>query len=136
MDQVRATHPFHIWKQVGLHYNIPNSETVHNILTHGKVLTGKVQAKGDSEIDKRQGKILAQVCSESLLLSCLDLVSYLKILTINPPRVCVYVCAQSPQSCPTLCDPMDCSPPGSSTHGIFQVIVLDWVAISFSRGSS
>ena len=40
------------------------------------------------------------------------------------------------QSCPTLCDPMDCSPPGSSVHGIFQVRVLEWVAISFSRGSS
>ena len=40
------------------------------------------------------------------------------------------------QSCPTLCDPMDCSLPGSSVHGIFQVIVLEWIAISFSRGSS
>ena len=40
------------------------------------------------------------------------------------------------QSCPTLCDPMDCSPPGSSIHGIFQARVLEWVAISFSRGSS
>ena len=40
------------------------------------------------------------------------------------------------QSCPTLCDPMDCSPPGSSVHGIFQARVLECVAISFSRGSS
>ena len=38
------------------------------------------------------------------------------------------------QSCPTLCDPMDCSPPGSSVHGIFQARILEWVAISFSRG--
>ena len=37
---------------------------------------------------------------------------------------------------PTLCDPMDCSLPGSSVHGIFQARVLEWVAISFSRGSS
>ena len=37
------------------------------------------------------------------------------------------------QSCPTLCDPMDCSLPGSSVHGIFQAIVLEWIAISFSR---
>ena len=35
-----------------------------------------------------------------------------------------------------LCDPMDCSLPGSSVHGIFQARVLEWVAISFSRGSS
>ena len=40
------------------------------------------------------------------------------------------------QSCPTLCDPMDCSLPGSSIHRIFQAKVLEWVAISFSRGSS
>ena len=40
------------------------------------------------------------------------------------------------QSCPTLSDPMDCSLPGSSVHGIFQAIVLEWIAISFSRGSS
>ena len=36
------------------------------------------------------------------------------------------------QSCPTLCDPMDCSPPGSSVHGILQARILEWVAISFS----
>ena len=40
------------------------------------------------------------------------------------------------QSCPTLCDPMDCSPPGSSVHGILQARILEWVAISFSRASS
>ena len=40
------------------------------------------------------------------------------------------------QLCPTLCDPMDCSPPGSSVHGIFQARVLEYGAISFSRGSS
>ena len=40
------------------------------------------------------------------------------------------------QSCPTLCDPMDCSLPGSSVHGIFQALVLEWIAISFPRGSS
>ena len=36
------------------------------------------------------------------------------------------------QSCPTLSDPMDCSPPGSSIHGIFQAIGLEWGAIAFS----
>ena len=36
------------------------------------------------------------------------------------------------QSCPTLSDLMDCSPPGSSVHGIFQAIVLEWVVIAFS----
>ena len=40
------------------------------------------------------------------------------------------------QSCPTLCDPTDCSPPGFSVHGILQARIPEWVAISFSRGSS
>ena len=39
------------------------------------------------------------------------------------------------QSCPTVCDPINRSPPGSSVHGIFQARILEWVAISFSRGS-
>ena len=38
------------------------------------------------------------------------------------------------QSCPTLCNPMDCSPPGSSVLGILQARILDWVAMSSSRG--
>ena len=48
------------------------------------------------------------------------------------------VCHESEvaQSCPILCDPMDCSLPSSSVHGILQAIILEWVAISFSRGSS
>ena len=40
------------------------------------------------------------------------------------------------QSCPTLCDPVDYSPPGSSPHGILQAGILEWAAISSSRGSS
>ena len=40
------------------------------------------------------------------------------------------------QSCPTVCDPMDCSPPGSSVYGISQARMLKWVAIPFSRASS
>ena len=40
------------------------------------------------------------------------------------------------QSCPTLCDPMDCSLPGFSIHGILQERILEWVTISFSRRSS
>ena len=44
--------------------------------------------------------------------------------------------SEAAQSCPTLCDPVDCSPPGSSIHGILQARIMEWVAISFSRGSS
>ena len=45
---------------------------------------------------------------------------------------CVYLI----QSCPTLCNPMDCRPPGSSVHGLLQPRVLEWVDISSSKGSS
>ena len=48
------------------------------------------------------------------------------------PKICVCVCVWVTQSCPTLCDPMDCSPSGSSAHGIFQARTLEWAAISFS----
>ena len=41
----------------------------------------------------------------------------------------MYTC----QSCPTLCNPMDCNPPGSSIHGFFQARILEWVDVSFSR---
>ena len=51
-------------------------------------------------------------------------------------RACAAVAAKSLQSCPTLCDPIDDSPPGSPILGILQARILEWVAISFSRGSS
>ena len=47
-----------------------------------------------------------------------------------------YITTYIAQSCPTLCDPMDYSLSASSVHGIFQARVLEWIAISFSRGSS
>ena len=50
--------------------------------------------------------------------------------------VCVCVCVWVAWSCLTLWDPMDCSSPGSSVHGILQGRKLEWVAIPFSRGSS
>ena len=45
-------------------------------------------------------------------------------------------CAKSLQSCPTLCEPKGCGPPGSSVHGILQARKLEWVAMPSSRGSS
>ena len=46
------------------------------------------------------------------------------------------MCILVTQLCLTLCDPMDCSLPGSSVHGISQARIREWIAISFSRGSS
>ena len=53
--------------------------------------------------------------------------------TLNPQWISSIT---SLQSCPTLCNLMDCSPPGSSVHGGFQARTLEWVAMPFSRGSS
>ena len=48
--------------------------------------------------------------------------------------LCAVLCSVT-QLC-LFCDPMDCSPPGSSAHGVFQVRILEWIAISSSRGTS
>ena len=51
--------------------------------------------------------------------------------------VCLQIyCAKLLQSCPTLCDPIDHSPPGFPVHEILQARILKWVAMPFSRGSS
>ena len=57
------------------------------------------------------------------------------LLTLNI-AVCICVRAQSLQSCPAFCDPMDCSLPGSSVHGILQAGILEWVVMPSSRESS
>ena len=48
----------------------------------------------------------------------------------------LFSCCLLAKSCPTVCDPVDCSPPGSSVHGILQARILEWIAMSFSRGFS
>ena len=74
----------------------------------------------------------------SLRLLCIYVFTYLwnakhwGPLSPTPLRVC----AKLLQSCPTLGDPVDCSPPGSSVHGILQARILEWVAVPSSRGSS
>ena len=55
-----------------------------------------------------------------------------RILSINL-LACAAAAAKSLQSCPTLCDPIDGSPPGSPIHGILQARTLEWIAISFSN---
>ena len=58
----------------------------------------------------------------------------LSALSVLTQYACMH--AQSLQLCPTLCNPMDCSPPGSSVHGIFQARILGWDAMPSARGSS
>ena len=80
--------------------------------------------------------------SEASSLSCYLTVCSHDFFTVHTQwrrkRTSSLVCfpAQSLQSCPTLCEPVDHSPPGSSVHGILQARILECVAISFSRESS
>ena len=60
--------------------------------------------------------------------------SWKHLMPFPKPPVCLR--AKSLQSCPTLCDPLDCSSPGSSVHRILQATILAWVAMPSSRGSS
>ena len=61
-------------------------------------------------------------------------------IPVDPPTECKFTVGEVKvlvtQSCLTLCDPMDYSPPGSSVHGVLQVRILRWAAIPFSKGSS
>ena len=89
------------------------------------------------EIPVRLFRCLGHMCSQF----CSELFHWLSMLrhyVLCRPGLCKAGESESEvtQSCPTLCDPMDCSRPGSSVHGIFQAIVLELIAISFSRGSS
>ena len=70
---------------------------------------------------------------------------YLQVSTHRKKKIYIYIYfyiymkeseSKVAQSCPTLCDPMDCNPPGSSIHWILQATIPEWVAISFFRGSS
>ena len=78
---------------------------------------------------------------ESVILLFVCIHIFLAVPSMYPCRVStavreVPVCAKLLQSCPTLCEPMDYSPPGSSVHGILQARILEWAAMPSSRGSS
>ena len=60
----------------------------------------------------------------------------MSFIFVSPVNNVVRSACMLAQSCLTLCDPMDCSPSGSSVHGIFQAKILEWVATCSSRGSS
>ena len=79
--------------------------------------------------------ITLNVVSENLVLIKIIFLNF-KYSYINRDDTAIYIyaaAAKSLQSCPTVCDPMDCSLPGLSVHGILQARPLEWVAISFSN---
>ena len=93
------------------------------------VLRQRVQCHQDS---------VMLVCTRTeaalLLLSCNSLEGTEHHRVLDPEMILMW--CEVAQSCPTVCDPMNYSLPHSSVHGIFQARVLEWVSISFSRGSS
>ena len=78
------------------------------------------------------------VLMQQQMLSFSNICQRVSCSCFSPPMVsyttqCVWECVLVSQSCPTLCDPMDCSQPVSSVHGILQARVLKWVDIPFSN---
>ena len=69
-------------------------------------------------------------------LDCFHVLAIVNSAATNTGEHAAAAAAKSHQSCPTLSDPMDCSLPGSSIHGIFQARVLEWGAIAFSAGQN
>ena len=93
----------------------------------------QILAKSIRAFQSGEGEVLQQEClwlfeEKPRGLACLENSEQKNTLVIGEREVT--------QLCPTVCNPMDCSLPGSSTHGIFQARTLKWVASSFSRGSS
>ena len=78
--------------------------------------------------------IVAQHCDVFNAMNIL--IKMVNFMFISLPQKITYVCVLVTQLCPTLRGPMDCSLPDSSVHGISQARILEWVAISFCRGSS
>ena len=105
-----------------------NSQTRLLYLTNGCWTQCCSRTRGPASHGQEWTKLVLSV-EAGLLLFGLELFVYLS--EGCPQTVCVCL---SLQSCLTLCDPVDCSPPGSSVHGILQARILEWVAVPSSRG--
>ena len=119
----------------------------HTLSTHLWTLMYKYLSQ--SPLSILLGRIVSNnlLRSSDVMFSSLDVLILLIIVTSfvvesplhswNELHLIMALCSQVvAESCPALCDPMDHIPPGSSVYGILQVRILEWVAISFSRGSS
>ena len=72
-------------------------------------------------------------CPEFGLLACRGVKAYISLVLNHPSGSSLFQWCSIIQPCPPLCGPLDCSPPGSSVHGVLQARILEWGAISFSR---
>ena len=90
-------------------------------------------------LKKQKSCILNYVERKNIISKTLSLAKFSvmkKNLISSTGDIMLLCCCVCVQSCPTLCNPMGCSPSDSSIHGIFQASILECIAISFSRGSS
>ena len=92
---------------------------------------GKLQSMGSQKSQTRPSDF-----TFTFLLWCGRVGRVSIALEAENARYLAWLCAQLLSHVRHFCDPMDCSLPGSSVHGILQAKILEWVAISFSRGSS
>ena len=111
---------------------IQKEKDKYHILTH----IYRIQKNGTEEfiyrvaMEKQTQRILMDMGRGEERVRCMERVTW-KLTLPRVKQMCVYVLVA--QSCPTLCNPIDCSPTGPSTHGILQTRTLEWVAISFSK---
>ena len=97
----------------------------------------KFPPKGPSALEKRDSLLVVRAGGPETRCKTQGEKRQAKFMDKVAPESAVYESeSEVAQSCLTLCNPMDCSLPGSSVLGIFQAIVLEWIAISFSNGSS
>ena len=94
----------------------------------------KTQLNSDAQKERERADGWGQTTCVWFFLHHL-LTACLSVLVYTMGTLLLFCCLVA-KLCPSLCDPMDSSPPGSSVRGIFQARILEWVAISFSRGSS
>ena len=109
--------------------SVTSGDSVLSVLLHDLVVKGWVQV----QLWLFQETLLLFLFFFSLSLAHQSF--SLKVILVPLPRPSD-MCVQVTQSYPTLCNPLDYSPPGSSIHGILQARILEWVAIFFSRGAS
>ena len=120
--------------------SLPGS-SVHGIL-QARVLERVVMPSSRGSFRPRDRTLIpcsSCIAADSLLLSRWGSpvpVGVRSKLPLISASLCVCVCVLSLQSCPVVCDLMDCSPPDSSVHGILQARILEWAAMPSSRGSS
>ena len=95
---------------------------------------GRLQSMGSQRVRHNRSGLTSKGISLEIPLDFTRKVSLKKLPETCTINTCVH--AKLLQSCPTLCKPMDCSPPGSSVCKILQARILEWVAMPSSRGSS